>query len=277
MSKAANETGSASNQVLTSAQVAVARRQRPEGRSREIPAAGARRLTLRSQSAAPRAIAARFFFCRIGVPILARLSQRIWAAVSPKADPSLARRTRRKPGYISLVPAIDISAQWRMMCPTETPAQSGRPFNPTRRHRPELIRASVALAPKRVGRRGKHHGNASYSSRGFTDAFVAGRSSRRRRHIDRRLLLGRLGHRRNRARNDASKHDCGRRGSVSPICVDKFQRSADAGTNMVELKKISSYQQASFVEKGGWATLPGSDRADSSVAQACANMLSNLK
>jgi hypothetical protein len=65
--------------------------------------------------------------------------------------------------------------------------------------------------------------------------------------------------------------------ALSPICVDKFQRSADAGTNMVELKKISSYQQASFVEKGGWATLPGSDRADSSVAQACANMLNALK
>ena len=28
---------------------------------------------------------------------------------------------------------------------------------------------------------------------------------------------------------------------------------------------------------GGWATLPGSDAANSSVAQACANMLSNLK
>jgi hypothetical protein len=65
--------------------------------------------------------------------------------------------------------------------------------------------------------------------------------------------------------------------ALSPICVDKFQRSADAGTNMAELKKISSYQQGSFVEKGGWATLPGSDRADSSVAQACANMLNNLK
>jgi len=65
--------------------------------------------------------------------------------------------------------------------------------------------------------------------------------------------------------------------ALSPICVDKFQRSADAGSNMVELKKVSSYQQGSFVEKGGWATLPGSDRADSAVASACANMLSNLK
>ncbi|MEA2933839.1 MAG: hypothetical protein QOD74_485 [Variibacter sp.] len=65
--------------------------------------------------------------------------------------------------------------------------------------------------------------------------------------------------------------------ALSPICVDKFQRSADVITNMTELRKVSSYQQASFIEKGGWATLPGSDKADSAVASACANMLSNLK
>jgi hypothetical protein len=65
--------------------------------------------------------------------------------------------------------------------------------------------------------------------------------------------------------------------ALSPICVDKFQHSAEASANMTELKKVSSYQQGSFIEKGGWATLPGSDSANSSVAQACANMLSNLK
>src|SRR5262245_39269098 len=65
--------------------------------------------------------------------------------------------------------------------------------------------------------------------------------------------------------------------ALSPICVDKFQRSTEAAVNLAEFKKVSSYQQGSFIEKGGWATLPGSDRADSSVAQACANLLSNLK
>ena len=64
---------------------------------------------------------------------------------------------------------------------------------------------------------------------------------------------------------------------LSPICVDKFQRSAEAATNLSELKKTSSYMQASFIEKGGWATLPGSDKANSSVASACANMLSAVK
>jgi hypothetical protein len=64
---------------------------------------------------------------------------------------------------------------------------------------------------------------------------------------------------------------------LAPICVDKFQHSADATNNFVELKKVSTYMQGSFVEKGGWATSPGSDKANSAVAQACATMLGNLK
>jgi hypothetical protein len=65
--------------------------------------------------------------------------------------------------------------------------------------------------------------------------------------------------------------------ALAPICVDKFQHAAGAVANLVELKKVSSWQQATFVEKGGWATLPGSDLANSSVARACADMLDNLK
>jgi len=65
--------------------------------------------------------------------------------------------------------------------------------------------------------------------------------------------------------------------ALAPICVDKFQHAAGAEANLVELKKVSSWQQTSFVEKGGWATLPGSDAANSSVARACAEMLGNLK
>jgi hypothetical protein len=60
---------------------------------------------------------------------------------------------------------------------------------------------------------------------------------------------------------------------LSPICVDKFQRSAEAAVNLSELKKTSSYMQASFIEKGGWATLPGNDKVNPAVASACADML----
>ena len=65
--------------------------------------------------------------------------------------------------------------------------------------------------------------------------------------------------------------------AIAPVCVDQFQRSADAATNLAELKKISSWQRATFVEKGGWAVMPGSTSVDLGVPQACATMLSNLK
>jgi hypothetical protein len=64
---------------------------------------------------------------------------------------------------------------------------------------------------------------------------------------------------------------------LAPICVDKFQHAADAQTNMTELRKVASWQQGSFVEKGGWATMPGTTSPDSVVARACAEMLANLK
>jgi len=65
--------------------------------------------------------------------------------------------------------------------------------------------------------------------------------------------------------------------ALSPICVDKFQHSADAASNLIEFKKVSSWQQGSFIEKGGWATMPGGEPANAAVAQACATMLSSLQ
>jgi hypothetical protein len=65
--------------------------------------------------------------------------------------------------------------------------------------------------------------------------------------------------------------------AIAPMCVDRFQRSADAANSLTELKKTDSWQQAAYVEKGGWATMPGSKAADSGVPQACATLLSNLK
>jgi hypothetical protein len=65
--------------------------------------------------------------------------------------------------------------------------------------------------------------------------------------------------------------------ALAPICADKFRHEADAAANLTELMKVNSWQQGSFVEKGGWATLPGSDPANSAVAQACANLLTGPK
>jgi hypothetical protein len=61
--------------------------------------------------------------------------------------------------------------------------------------------------------------------------------------------------------------------ALAPICVEKFRQQADANANLAELKKINSWNQGSFIEKGGWATMPGNNSPDSAVARACAEML----
>jgi hypothetical protein len=65
--------------------------------------------------------------------------------------------------------------------------------------------------------------------------------------------------------------------AIAPICVEQFQRSADAANNLTALKKTDAWQQATFVEKGGWAMMPGSKAVDSGVPQACAAILSAAK
>jgi|SRR5690348_8033292 hypothetical protein len=63
---------------------------------------------------------------------------------------------------------------------------------------------------------------------------------------------------------------------LAPICADKFQHSADAGTNLEALKKTDSWNRDVLIEKAGWATFPGSE-PDRHVAEACANLLSQTK
>ena len=63
--------------------------------------------------------------------------------------------------------------------------------------------------------------------------------------------------------------------ALAPVCVEKFQRTADAPVNLIALKKVDSWSQGDFVEKGGWATMPGSHTPEqvSAVAKACALLL----
>jgi hypothetical protein len=61
--------------------------------------------------------------------------------------------------------------------------------------------------------------------------------------------------------------------ALAPICVAKFEAQADAATKLAAFKKVSSWNQRSFIEKGGWATMPGSNTPNSAVAGACAEKL----
>jgi hypothetical protein len=61
---------------------------------------------------------------------------------------------------------------------------------------------------------------------------------------------------------------------LAPICVEKFQHQADAATKLIEFKKVSaSWDRRAIIEKGGWATVPGSDTPNSAVVSACAERL----
>ena len=64
--------------------------------------------------------------------------------------------------------------------------------------------------------------------------------------------------------------------ALTPICTASFGKQADAAGKLAELKKLSSWDQRSFIEKGGWANLPGSDKPDKDLATACAAKLSEV-
>lgn len=63
---------------------------------------------------------------------------------------------------------------------------------------------------------------------------------------------------------------------LAPICVDRFQRSADVGVNLEALKKADAWKRDEIIEKAGWTKFPGSE-PDRKVAEACASLLSQVK
>jgi hypothetical protein len=65
---------------------------------------------------------------------------------------------------------------------------------------------------------------------------------------------------------------------LAPICVDQFRQASNASANLAELNKFSyAWDRDAFIEKGGWAIMPGSEKGESAVARACAEALASLK
>lgn len=63
--------------------------------------------------------------------------------------------------------------------------------------------------------------------------------------------------------------------ALAPVCVERFQRAPDVAANLDALKKVDSWAQGDFIEKGGWANGVASQATaqSSSVAKACAELL----
>ena len=61
---------------------------------------------------------------------------------------------------------------------------------------------------------------------------------------------------------------------LASICVAQFLQDPNKEERLKELKAKNSWDRDSYVEKGGWATMPGEDSPDSMVADECAKRLS---
>lgn len=60
---------------------------------------------------------------------------------------------------------------------------------------------------------------------------------------------------------------------LAPICVGQFNQDPGKVQKLEELKKTSTYQRDDYVKSQGWATLPGEEKPNSKVADACAKLL----
>ena len=60
------------------------------------------------------------------------------------------------------------------------------------------------------------------------------------------------------------------------ICVAQFTKAPNDQKRLKELKAISSWERAAFIEKGGWDKMPGEEKAGPTVAGACADGLGVL-
>jgi len=54
------------------------------------------------------------------------------------------------------------------------------------------------------------------------------------------------------------------------ICVAQFTKDPNRQQRLRELKAVSTWERATFIEKGGWNRMPGEERANDTVARICA-------
>ena len=60
--------------------------------------------------------------------------------------------------------------------------------------------------------------------------------------------------------------------ALTPTCVANFRKQPDA-KKLAEFNDAGSWAQKEMVEKGGWATPPGSTEPNSALATSCAEQL----
>ncbi len=65
-------------------------------------------------------------------------------------------------------------------------------------------------------------------------------------------------------------------GRLAPICVEQYNQDSEKDQKLIELKEESSWLRSEYVEKQGWATMPGEKNPDSIVSKKCADLIIQL-
>src|SRR2546426_343275 len=60
---------------------------------------------------------------------------------------------------------------------------------------------------------------------------------------------------------------------LGSICVAQFNRDPQKGQKLKEMKDKDSWERGRYIETQSWAIMPGEDKVDSKVADACAKQL----
>ena len=64
---------------------------------------------------------------------------------------------------------------------------------------------------------------------------------------------------------------------LAPICVEQFSKDPNMEERFEQLKAKDSWMRGEYVEKSGWATMPGAESPARGVADECARRLMELK
>ena len=63
---------------------------------------------------------------------------------------------------------------------------------------------------------------------------------------------------------------------LAPICVEQFRQDSEKVQKLKDMKAKDYWKRGDYVEKQGWATMPGEKKPDSEVAGKCAEKLMKL-
>ena len=61
---------------------------------------------------------------------------------------------------------------------------------------------------------------------------------------------------------------------LGTICVAQFNRDTAKGQKLIEMKDKDTWEKGRYIDTQSWAIMPGEDKAESGVSDACAKQLS---